>query len=108
LTWLQLSHPAPSFPSSIDVGKINEWLVYSLPASQPRVIFAFRSGDDHLPARKDQRRRLRVSDSHNDGSEPFGVIFCVSGVEGDRLEVEPAVEVDGRDDIPSAGGAVVG
>jgi hypothetical protein len=29
------------------------------------------------------------------------IIFCVSGVQGDRLQVESALEVDRRDDVSS-------
>jgi hypothetical protein len=78
----------------------------SLPTSQPRVILALRTGDDHLSAREDQRRRLGISDSHDDGGESFGVVLCVSGMERDRLEVESAVEVHGRDNVSAMAKAV--
>ena len=36
-------------------------------------------------------------------STNLGIIFCVAGVEGDSLVVEPAVEVDGGDNVLERG-----
>ncbi len=36
---------------------------------QPRVILRLRTGDDHLARREDERRGLRVTDTHDDSGE---------------------------------------
>lgn len=41
----------------------------ALSRSQPRVVLALRTRDYHLSARKDQRRRLWISNSHDDRCE---------------------------------------
>lgn len=41
----------------------------ALSRSQPRVVLALRTRDDHLSAREDQRRRLWIPNSHDDRCE---------------------------------------
>ena len=49
------------------------------------------------------RNRFKVrpgfADAHDDGGETLRVVLGVPGVEGDALQVQPAAETDGRDDV---------
>ena len=71
-----------------------------LAASKLAVIFGFRTSNNHLAGSEDQRGRLGLTDTHDDGSETLRVVLSVTCMQGDRLEVEPAVEIHCSDDVP--------
>ncbi|KAG5457069.1 MAG: hypothetical protein BJ554DRAFT_3016 [Olpidium bornovanus] len=52
---------------------------------QPRVVLAFCTGYDHLAGSEDERRGLRLADSHYDRRKPLGVVLGVAGVQRDGL-----------------------
>lgn len=70
-----------------------------LAGSQTTGFLALSTGDNHLSRRKDERRCLRLTDTHDDCSEPLWVVLCVAGMQSDGLEVEPAIQVHRSDDI---------
>ena len=55
---------------------------------------------DHLTAGKDQSRCLGLANSHDDSGETLGVVLRISRVQGDRLQVQTARQVDRGDDVP--------
>ena len=92
-----------------------------------RVIFGLGTGDDHLAGREDQGGGLGFADTHDNRSKTLGVILFaavrqpwpdrqivygtpqsnpsstylgVSRMQGNRLEIKTAIEVDRRDDVP--------
>ena len=65
-----------------------------------RVVFGLGTSHDHLARCKDQGRSLGVTDTHDDGRETLGIVFSVSGMQSNCLEIETAVKVDSRDDVP--------
>lgn len=71
-----------------------------LAASKLAVIFGFRTSHDHLAGSEDQGGRLGLADTHDDGSETLWVVLRVTCMQGDRLEVEPAVEIHRSDNVP--------
>ena len=87
---------------------------------KPRVVLALRAGDDHLAGSEDEGGRLRVTNTHDDRGETLqsgmrrevrhshtirrhatnlGVVLCIARVQRDRLQVQPTIEVDRRDDV---------
>lgn len=66
-------------------------------------LFAFGSGADHFAAGEDEGGGFGFSDSHDDGSESFGVVLCVFAVDGDVPEIEFALEVGSGDDVLKGG-----
>lgn len=116
---------------------------------QARELLVLGTGAHHLTRRKDERRRLGLANTHDDGRETLwssrhafpqrergagelvhhtydtissrhaprkhrshnrataaggarylGVVFGVTGMQGNVLQIEPAAEVDGRHDVP--------
>jgi hypothetical protein len=41
-----------------------------------------------------------VPETHDDCCEPFGVVLCVSALEGDLLQLQSALQVQGRHHVP--------
>ena len=52
-----------------------------LPGCEPRVLFTLSPGAHHLARTEDQSRRSWLADSHDDGSESFRVVLCVTGMQ---------------------------
>jgi hypothetical protein len=69
------------------------------PACEPAVFFGLGARDDHFARCKDQSCGFRFSDSHDDGCEPFRVVFGVARVKGNGFEVELAVEIDRSNNV---------
>lgn len=67
------------------------------------VRLALCTSDNHLARSEDQRRRLRIANAHDDGSETLGVVLCVTRVQRNRLEVQAAGQVDRSDKILQLG-----
>jgi len=102
-----------------------------------RIILRLGARDNHLAAGEDERGRLRLADTHDDGSETLGVVLCfacqnrvattvedrnherhlfsleksapsfrlntylrIAGMKRDSLQVQTAVQVDRRDNVP--------
>lgn len=70
---------------------------------QSRVLFTLGARADHFARAEDQRRRSGLSDTHNDGSKAFRIVFGVSGMKGDFLQVELTVQIYGGHNV-SVGG----
>mmetsp|Transcript_60436 Transcript_60436/g.145961 ORF Transcript_60436/g.145961 Transcript_60436/m.145961 type:complete len:235 (+) Transcript_60436:123-827(+) len=70
-----------------------------LPRRFSRERLGLRARAHHLPAAEYERGRLRRSDAHDRRGETLRVVLHVARVEGDRLQVELAVQVNGRDDV---------
>lgn len=90
-------------------------------ASKLRVIFRLSTSHDHLARGEDQSGRLGLSNSHNDGSETLcrsansahgmiqvmclesqlylWVVFSIPCVQGNRLQVQAAIQVDRGNDV---------
>src|SRR5690349_4339167 len=66
-----------------------------LSRSKAALFLAFCARADHLSRRKDEGRGLRFANAHNHGSESLRVVLCVSGVEGNCLQVEFAPKITG-------------
>lgn len=82
------------------------------------VILALGTRNDHLSACENQGRRLRLPNAHDDGSETLiqvsewtressdcartnlWVVFGVTSMQSNRLQVEANLEVDCSDDVP--------
>lgn len=71
-----------------------------LSGREPRVLFAFRARADHFARGENEGRRAGLSYSHYHGRETFGIVFGVTCVQGDFFQVQFAVQVDCRDDVP--------
>lgn len=87
---------------------------------QLRVILRLGTGDDHLARGKDQSGGLGLADTHDDSSETLGrgvqphcpfrsgrcaeqylwIVLSVARMQRDGLQIQPAVQVDGRDNVP--------
>jgi hypothetical protein len=83
-----------------------------------RVIFRLCTRDNHLAARKDQRRGLGLANTHDDSGETLGIVLLRSDqvlssctkcgatylgiprMERNRLEIKTAIKIDRRDDVP--------
>ena len=70
-----------------------------LAAGKLRVVLGLGTSDNHLAGGKDQSGGLGLTDTHDDGSKTLGVILCVASMQGNRLEVQAAIEIDGGDDV---------
>ena len=71
-----------------------------LARSELRIILGLGTSDDHLARGKDQSSGLGLADTHDDSGETLGVVLCVTGVEGNRLQIESAVKVHRGDNVP--------
>lgn len=71
-----------------------------LARSQLRVVLRFGTSDDHLARREDQGGGLGLADTHNNSGETFGVVLCITSVEGNSLQIESAVKVHRGDNVP--------
>lgn len=63
------------------------------------VVLRLCTGNDHLSGCEDQGSRLGITDTHNHCSKTLWIVLCVAGVQGDRLKIETAVEIDRCNDI---------
>ena len=55
---------------------------------------------DHLTTGEDQSRGLGLANSHDDSGETLGVVLRISRVQGDRLQIQTARQVDRGYDVP--------
>lgn len=67
--------------------------------SKAAVIFRLGTGYNHFSTRKDQGRRLRLANTHDHSSETLGVVFGVTGVKSDGLEIKASGQVDSSHDV---------
>lgn len=67
------------------------------------VVLRLGTSHDHLARSEDERGGLGLSNTHDDGRETLGVVFGVSGVQSNGLEIEAAVQVHGRDNVLKGG-----
>ena len=74
-----------------------------LPGGQPAVVLALGARADHLARAEDERRGARLSDAHDDRSEPLRVVLGVPRLHRDLAQVQLAQHVDGGDDVPEDG-----
>eukprot|EP00960_Hanusia_phi_P060127 764413-Hanusia_phi.AAC.5 len=70
-----------------------------LPRRQPCALLALRSCADHLSRGKNQRCCLGLSDSHDHCCKALGVVLGVSGLEGNGLQVQTAVQIHCGNDV---------
>jgi len=66
---------------------------------QLAVGLALGTSHHHLARREDERRRLGVSDTHDDGGETLRIVLGVARVQCDRLEIQATGEVDRSDQV---------
>ena len=59
-----------------------------LPSSKPRVFLALSSDYYHFSTGEYQSSGLRLSDPHNDSSEPLGVVLCIPSLQSYLFEVQ--------------------
>ncbi|KAB8339080.1 hypothetical protein FH972_022016 [Carpinus fangiana] len=86
---------------------------------QLRIIFRFCASDNHLARCKDQSGCLWIANSHDNGRETLvrgqcefrckatalgsqylWVVLGITSVQGNRLEIQAAIEIDGGDNVP--------
>jgi len=70
-----------------------------LARSKLAVILGLGTSDDHLARGEDQGGSLWFTDTHDDGGETLGIVFRVTGVQGDGLQVKATVKVDCSNDV---------
>lgn len=70
-----------------------------LAAGKLAVILGLGTSDDHLARGEDQGGRLGLTDTHDDGGKTLWVVFGITGVQGDGLQIETTVKVDRSDDV---------
>lgn len=68
--------------------------------SKLRIILRFSTSDDHLARGKDQSSCLGLANAHDDGGETLRVVLRISSVQGNRLEIQAAIEIDRGNDVP--------
>ena len=79
-----------------------------LAAGEAREFRGLGAGDDHFSGGEDERCGFGVADAHDEGVELFAGILGVARSLGDDVEIEPAVEVDGGDDVLEDGAGPAG
>ena len=85
---------------------------------QLRVVFRLGASNDHLARGKDESRSLGLTNAHDDGGETLNhtssakvmnvrstslhlwVVLGITGMQSNRLQIEPAVKVDCSDNVP--------
>ena len=86
--------------------------------SKTRIVFRFCTGDHHLPRSEDQSSSLGIADTHDDsretlvdlfstldgkilqcGQQYLWIVFRITSMQRDRLEVQAAIEIDRGDDV---------
>lgn len=67
------------------------------------IVFRLGTSDNHLAGREDEGSCLGLTNTHNDGGKTLWVVFGVSCVQSDRLQVQSTVEVDGSHDVLQSG-----
>lgn len=87
-----------------------------LAGSELGIILGLRASNNHLAGSEDQGRSLWLTDTHDNGSETLlslvrrkgiamwvskylGVVFGISRVQSNRLQVQAAIQVDRGDDV---------
>ncbi len=53
----------------------------------------------HFSGRENECGGARFPDSHDDRSETFGIVFRVTRMQGDRLQIQWHAEIHRRDDV---------
>ena len=71
------------------------------PGSNATLVFGLGSGAHHLPRSEHQGRGLGLPQPHDDRRESPGVVLGVSGLQGNVLQVQGAVQVDCGYDVPT-------
>jgi hypothetical protein len=71
-----------------------------LAGSKLRIILRLGTSDDHFARSKDERSSLGFTNTHDDGGETLGVVLCVAGVQGNRLEIQAAIQVHRSNNVP--------
>lgn len=64
-----------------------------LASSKPREFLTLGTSDDHLATGKDKGRCLGLADSHDHGRKTLRIIFSITGVQGDRFQIKPALQI---------------
>lgn len=85
----------------IEAELLNDARIFA--AGQLAIILRLGTRHDHLAGSEDERRGLGFSNAHDDGCETLRIVLCVSSVQGDGLEIQPTVEIHGRDDVLQRG-----
>jgi len=70
-----------------------------LSRGQLGIVFRLCASHDHLAGSKDKSSSLWLTNSHNDGSETLWIVFSVSRMQGDRLQIQTAIEIDRGNDV---------
>jgi len=85
---------------------------------QSAIVFRFRASHNHLARSEDESGRLRFTNTHDDGSETLQVqvqqkeleeaggasqylwvVLGIARMQSNRLEIKPAVKIDGCDNV---------
>ena len=65
-----------------------------------RIVLRLGTSDYHLARGEDQSCRLGLANTHDDSGESLGVILGIPGMQGNRLEIQAAIEINRGNDVP--------
>jgi hypothetical protein len=71
-----------------------------LPRGQLGFALAFGAGTHHFARAENQGGRSRLTDPHNDGRKPFGIVLCVARFHCNLFEIQFATQIYSRDNVP--------